>query len=565
MTTSTSARLSTFLLALATIVGGALAQHGHDHGDHDDLDHGAPPLYEGLGDHRMPITASEDAQAFFDQGLTFVYGFDHTSAVRSFTEATRRDPACAMCHWGLALALGPHINAAMPPEAAAAAYDAIVAARRLADGVSERERAFIEALAQRYAADPIAERPALDQAYADAMRSVTEAYPDDLDAATLFAEALMVLMPWDYWASDGSPRPATVELLSVLESVMDRDPYHPGANHFYIHAVEASDRPERGEAAADRLVALDLQIGHMLHMPSHIYARVGRWHDASLANERAIEADRAHLAATEAEGLVPLLYHPHNLHFLAWTAGMEGRSQRALSAADALVDAAFDGMAHDLLLINAFLTMPVLSMVRFAAWPEILAGGPREGAHAYETAIWHYAHGRAFVATGDTDAARAQADALRAIATGPEAIAMEQPAMFFPGASMLAIAQDVLDAHLAVAGGDAVAAVASLERAVQRHDALPYFEPPHWFVSPRLDLGWLLLATGDAEGAERVFREDLVVYAENGWALHGLAESLRARGADAEAEAVQTRLDEAWRHADTGPGVGSFAHGGHAP
>ena len=558
-----TARFATILFAVALSVGVAHAQHAHDR-ERTAAD-AAPPLYAGLGDHHMPITVSAEARPYFDQGLMFVYGFDHSEAARAFGEAIRLDPDCAMCHWGLALALGPHINAPMAAEAVEVAYDAINSALALAGHVTDRERAYIESLATRYTSDASADRSALDRAYADAMRELSNDFPDDVDAATLFAEALMILMPWDYWASDGTPRPATVLLLTVLEGVMERDPYHPGANHHYIHAVEASDRPERAEAAADRLVALDIQIGHMLHMPSHIYARVGRWHDATTANERAVEADRAHFAAVEAEGLVPMLYHPHNLHFLAWTAGMEGRREVALQAAAETAEAAFAELAHDFLFLNAFLTMSVQTMVRFEAWPEILTGGPREGAHAFETAIWHYATGRALVEVGELDDARAEARSLAAVVEAPEASDMEQPEAFFPGLSMLEIAQDVLDAHLTRAEGDVDAALAALERAVARHDALPYFEPPHWFVSPRLDLGWMLLEVGRASDAEAVFRYDLDVYAENGWALYGLAESLLAQGADAEAAEVQARFEEAWRHADVAATPGAVEVGATRP
>jgi tetratricopeptide (TPR) repeat protein len=551
--------LTTALLALLLLGSGmALAQHDHGQSTTDRAE-AAPPLFGGLGDHHLTVTVSDEARPYFDQGLAFVYGFDHAESVRAFREAARLDPSCAMCHWGVALALGPHINAAMMPDAVEPAVAAIERAQELAASVSERERAFIDALAVRYVSEAPEDRSTLDHAYADAMRELSAAYPDDLDAATLFAEALMILMPWDYWQADGDPRPATVELLATLEAVMDRDPYHPGANHLYIHAIEASNEPERAEGAADRLVELGIQIGHMLHMPSHIFARVGRWHDASSANERAVEADSAYFAAVEAEGLVPVLYHPHNLHFLAWTAGMEGRSELALQAANDTADAAITELAHDLLLINAFLTMPVQTMVRFEAWSDILAGGPRDGAHAFEIAAWHYAHGRAHVAAGDLVSARAQADALAAIADGPDAAAMEQPEMFFPGASMLAIARAVLDAHLARADGDLGTAIAALQRAVDGHDALPYFEPPHWFVSPRIDLGWMLLEADRPADAEVVFRDDLGVYAENGWALYGLAESLRAQGAEEAAADVDARFEEAWRHADASARPGTRA------
>jgi tetratricopeptide (TPR) repeat protein len=554
-----TSRSISILLALLASIGLAWAQHAQDRPVRDA--DAPPPLFDGLGDHRMDATMSDEARPFFDQGLAFVYGFDHSEAARAFREAIRLDPACAMCHWGLALALGPHINAPMSPESVEPAYAAIQRAQVLADGVTERERAYIDAMAARYGPEALDDRTALDRAYADAMRELSAAYPRDADAATLFAEALMNLVPWDYWTADGEPRPETVEVLAALERAIDIDARHPGANHHYVHAMEASEQALRAEGAADRLVELDVQIGHMLHMPAHIYARIGRWHDASSANERAVEADRAHLAAVGAEGLVPVLYHPHNLHFLAWTAGMEGRSDLALQAANETVEAAMAELAHDLLFINAFLTMPVQTMIRFEAWTDILAGGPREGAHPFEAATWHYARGRAAVATGDLAAARAEADALATIADGPEADAMEQPQAFFPGRTMLRIAQDVLTAHLARAEGDLDAAIAALTRAVERHDDLPYFEPPHWFVSPRLDLGWVLLEAGRPADAEAVFREDLDVYAETGWALYGLSASLRARGAHEEAAAVQARFEEAWRHADVGAELGSVRVG----
>lgn len=553
-----TSRSISILLALLATIGLAFAQHGQDQ---PEVRTGSPPLFEGLGDHRMDAAVADEARPYFDQGLAFVYGFDHSEAARAFREAIRLDPDCAMCYWGLALALGPHINAPMTPEAVEPAYAAIQRATVLAEGASERERAFIAALAARYAPEPLDDRGALDRAYADAMRELSATYPHDADAATLFAEALMNLVPWDYWTADGEPRRETVEVLAALERAIDIDPQHPGANHHYVHAMEASERPGRAEGAADRLVELDVQIGHMLHMPAHIYARIGRWHDASSANERAVVADRAHRSAVGAEGLVPVLYHPHNLHFLAWTAGMEGRSDLALRAAHETVEAAMDELAHDLLFINAFLTMPVQTMIRFEAWSDILAGGPREGAHPFEIATWHYARGRAAVATGDLAAARVEADALATIADDPGADAMEQPQAFFPGRTMLRIAQDVLAGHLARAEGDLGSAIVTLERAVERHETLPYFEPPHWFVSPRLDLGWMLLEAGRPADAEAAFRTDLEVYAESGWALHGLATSLRARGAHEEADLVQARFEEAWRHADVGAELGSVRIG----
>ncbi len=543
--------LRTCCLILASgLVALAAAQHAHADPDANAAA-GTVPLFAGLGDHTFAITTTADeAQRYFDQGLMFVYGFDHFEAARSFRAAIEVDERCAMCHWGLALALGPHINAAMPPEAVPEAFAASRRALELAADASERERAYIEALASRYGPEALADRSQLDRAYADAMREVVAAHPDDLDAATLFAEALMNLIPWDYWDAYGEPRAETLELVAVLESVLERHPYHPGANHHYIHAVEASPTPEQAEAAADRLAELDIQIGHMIHMPSHIYARIGRWHDASSANERAIVADRAYLEAYEAEGLVPLLYHPHNLHFLSWTAGVEGRQALALEAAADVVAATPAELAADVPFLNGFLVTPLLSQVRFEMWDEILDASVEEDPHEFVTATRHFARGRAYAGREQTEDAAREAAALHAIASAEEAQGWELPEAFFPGRSMLSIMEDVLAADLAILEGDLEAAVRLLERAVATQDALPYMEPPYWSVSARLDLGRALLAAGRYDDAERVFRADLEVYPNNGWALFGLAEALEAGGDDAAAESVRARFEDAWQHAD---------------
>ena len=543
-------RTSLLILVLcAGLAGTAAGQDGHAHAE--GVAGAAVPLFDGLGEHHFPVTTtSDDAQAYVDQGVMFVFGFDHFEAVRSFGEAARLDPECAMCHWGVALALGPHINAAMPPEAAPEAYAAITRALELAPDATERERAYIEALATRYTPEAPDDRAELDAAYADAMRALVSAYPDDLDAATLFAEALMNMVPWDYWDEYGEARAETTELVAVLEGVLERDPYHPGANHHYIHAVEASPAPERAEGAADRLAELDIQIGHMIHMPSHIYARIGRWHDASAANERAIVADRAYLGAYEAEGLVPLLYHPHNVHFLSWTAGVEGRQQTALQAAHELVEATPAELAGELLFLNNFLAMPTLTMVRFEMWEEILAESVASDAHPFGAAVTHYARGRAHAALGRLDEATGEAAALAEIATGDEADALEQPAAFFPGGTMLAIMHDVLAADLATLRGDDTEAVRLLERAVRAQDALPYMEPPYWFASARLDLGAAHLRQGRYADAEAVYLDDLDVYPENGWALFGLSQSRAALGDVTGAEEARERFEEAWRNAD---------------
>jgi len=554
-----AARSLAFALTLTLVGGSALSGSALAHdpeqdraNDHAAVPAGAPvPLFEGLGDHSFEITTqSPEAQRYFDQGLIFTYGFNHFEAVRSFGEATRRDDECAMCYWGVALALGPHINAPMMPDAIEPAYEALQRAIELAPGASEREQAYIEALSQRYALDQPQDRQPLDRAYADAMRDLVADHPDDLDAATLFAESLMNLVPWNYWTEDGEARPETAELVAALEDVLEQDPYHPGATHYYIHAIENSAEPQRAEGAADRLGELNIQIGHMIHMPAHIYARIGRWHDASLANERAIEADEAYLAAYEVEGMVPLLYHPHNVHFLSWTAGVEGRAERAYDTARDLVEATPGEMAGDLLFLNGFLAAPTLTLVRFQRWDEVMDLGPPEHDTVFQTAVRHYARGLAHASEGNFDEARAESQRLSEIVGSDEAAAIEQPEAFFPGGTMMRIADLVLRAEIKLIDGERDEPVALLREAVAMQDALPYMEPPYWFASARVNLGGALLALDRPDEAEEVFRADLEEYPENGWALFGLKRSLEAQDRTEDAEQVAARFEEAWEQAD---------------
>jgi tetratricopeptide (TPR) repeat protein len=554
-----AARLAASVAVIALILGGALdpASAGadtaqqHDHGHALAIpDDAEVPLFEGLGEHPFEVsTDSPEAQAYFDQGLIFTYGFNHFEAVRSFEEAVRHDPDCAMCHWGIALALGPHINAPMDPDAAAPAHEAVTRAQELAGAASEREQAYIDALAERYAAEAPEDRTDLDRAYAEAMGRVAEDHPSDLDAWTLYAEALMNLVPWDYWATDGNPRPETERLVAALERVLARDPRHAGAAHLYIHAMENSPTPEAAEAAADTLRDLDIQIGHMIHMPSHIYARIGRWHDASAANEAAVAADDTYLSAYDVEGLVPVLYHPHNYHFLAWTASVEGRHESARSAAAELLAAAPAELAADVPFLQNFLVAPVLVEVRFADWEAVLDTEPPADL-PYVAQLHGFARGMAHVALGDLDAARQEADALAEFAASDEAAAMEMPEVFFPAHTILRIADATLAGHVALAEDDAAAAVGQFEHAVELQDTLPYMEPPYWFNSARLDLGRAHLAASDPEQAAAVFEADLADYPENAWALHGLHESLSAQDMIDSAEAAAARFDRAGEHAD---------------
>ncbi|HSM10061.1 MAG TPA: hypothetical protein VK827_00620, partial [Lysobacter sp.] len=485
-------------------------------------------LLEGLGDHHFPITTrNPEAQRWFDQGLMLTYGFNHDAAERSFLRATQLDPQCAMCWWGAALVLGPHVNAGMDPENNASAWSRLQKARALAANASPREQAFIEALSARYAQDPPADRRPLDEAYAEATAQLVARRPDDLDAATFHAEALMDLQPWAYYDEQRRPIGNTAQIVSVLESVMQRDPNHAGALHLYVHAVEASDDPQRGVAAADRLRTLIPGSGHLVHMPAHIYARVGRWHDAVIANERAIEADDAYLAVCRGntKGIYPLGYVPHNHHFLWFAASMEGNSETARKAAletakrtdlpELMRKPGFEGLQH-------YWMSPWFDRVRFGRWDEIAALPNPAPDLKYVTAIWHYAQGAAAARTQRAEDAERHLAALRALAADP---ALDKMTMWdrYPLTHAANIAERSLTAEIASAKGDREAAIAALREAAAIEDRIPYDEPPGWHAPVRHSLGAMLLDAGRATEAEAVYREELARNPDNGWSLHGLA------------------------------------------
>lgn len=512
-----------------------------------------PVLFDDLGGYSRPLSGAAPAvQRWFDQGLRLVYAFNHQAAAEAFAEAARLDPACAMCLWGQALALGPNINSPMLPEALVPAHELSRRALALAGRAAPADRALIEALAQRYVADPPADRSALDRAYAQAMAQVVRAHPDDLDAAVLYAEALMDLSPWSYWGRDGQPLEHTQALVGALESVLARDPNHIGAIHYYIHAVEASPDPGRAEPYADTLEALAPGAGHLVHMPAHIYIRVGRYHDATLNNLRATEADDRFMAVcgSGSNGVYPLGYVPHNWHFMAMSAGLEGNARMSLHAARqtaAKVDAA---LLDELTFLQAFLVTPLQAQVRFGRWDEILATAQAPDGRPYPRAIWHYARGLAWLARGDTAAAAAELAALETIAGDP---ALAQVWVSTPNTAVpvVAIATDVLRGELAAARGRLDEAVAALERAAGTEAALGYMEPPDWALPVRQTLGAVLLAGGRATEAEAAFRADLATWPDNGWSLRGLERALRAQQRGAEADAVQARFATAWQWADT--------------
>ena len=511
-------------------------------------------LLDGLGSyHRAITTARPEAQRWFDQGLILAYGFNHDAAERSFLKATEYDPDCAMCWWGAALVLGPHVNATMNPDNNAKAWMRVQKALALAPRVDLWEQAFIEALTARYAEKPPEDRASLDRAYANAMNALLKKLPDDLDAATMYAESLMDLQPWNYYDPQGRPKGNTREIVATLESVMARDPDHAGALHLYIHAVEASDQAARGAAAADRLRELVPGSGHLVHMPAHIYTRVGRYHDAAIANQKAIKSDDVYLATCRpAPGVYPLGYVPHNHHFLWWTSSMEGASATALAAAE---ETASRANLPDLIkqpgfeFLQDFWVTPLKAKVQFAKWDEIVATPKPSDDMPYPVAIWHFAQGMAASDQKRLDDAQAHLDALAKAAADP----MFEKYMVGPQHSLartLKVAERVLAGELAWARKDNKAAIAALEQAVAAEDANAYFEPPLWHQPTRQYLGAVLISSGKAARAEQVYREDLERNPENGWALYGLAQSLTAQGKKKQAAAVEERRRKAWEHAD---------------
>ncbi len=512
-------------------------------------------LLEGLGDYTFPVSSSHpEVQRWFDQGLMLTYGFNHDAAERSFMKAAELDPGCAMCWWGAALVLGPHVNSGMDPANNANAWSRLQRALELAPQASEREQAFIRALAARYAGDPPDDRRPLDEAYAQAAGRLAADRPDDLDAATLHAEALMDLQPWDYYDEQLEPKGNTAQIVSILESVMARNPDHAGALHLYVHAVEASADPQRGAAAADRLRELIPGSGHLVHMPAHIYARVGRWHDAVIANQKAIAADDAYLAVCRgnAKGIYPLGYVPHNHHFLWFAATMGGASEIARDAAlqtaarvnlpELMRQPGFAGLQH-------YWMTPWFDRVRFGRWEEITAEANPAPDLPYVTAIWHYAQAMAALRQSRPDDAAKHYDALQTLAADP---VMDTLMVWdrYPLAYAARIAERTVSAELALARGEHGAAIAALREAVLIEDGIPYDEPPGWHAPVRQTLGVVLLAAGRPAEAEAVYREELARNPSNGWSLQGLSDSLRAQQKSREAAETEQKLALAWAHAD---------------
>jgi tetratricopeptide (TPR) repeat protein len=504
-----------------------------------------PRLMQGLGEAHHPVsTKNQQAQKFFDQGLALIYGFNHDEARRCFQHAADLDPKLAMAWWGVALTLGPNYNLPVDPEREKAGYDAIQHALALQESASEPERAYINAVAFRYSNDPKADLHQLDVAYRDAMAKLVARYPDDLDAATLYAESAMNLNPWKLWFHDGRPNEGTEEILAVLESVLKRDPNHLGANHYYIHAVEASPHPERALPSAARLEKLAPAAGHLAHMPAHIYARVGDHSAAARCNEVAANADRKFLALTQQQGVYRLMYYSHNLHFLAYSACMHGDFNEAKNAAAQLV-ANVKPQVKAMPMLEGFLPTPMVVLLSFERWDDILKWPQPDASLAITNAFWRFARGMALANLGKSEVAAAEQRAWQAIASKipPDTMYDE----LNKTGAVFKVHENLLSGAIARSRGDNKTAVDSLKQAVAAEDALNYSEPPAWYPPVRPMLGRVLLTIKQLDEAEKVFRSDLDKNPRNGRALAGLRDCLNAQGRKYEAEEVDRQFRDAWQ------------------
>jgi tetratricopeptide (TPR) repeat protein len=506
------------------------------------------PRLQSLGSHKFAVTTkSADAQKYIDQGMNLTYGFNHAEAGRAFAEAARLDPRCAMAFWGQALVLGPNINAPMDAGDEPKALALIGQALALRSGASARERGYIEALAKRYEGKA-ERRTACDSAYAEAMREHARRFPTDLDAQALWAEAAMDLRPWNYWRRDGTPYPGTLDIRARLEEVMAKDPNHPGALHFYIHLLEPTVEAYKAEPAADRLLALMPAAGHMVHMPSHIYQRVGRYAEAAKSNEMAIVADEDYITQCRAQGLYPMAYYPHNIHFLWFASTMQGRSSVAIAAAKKTAAQVTDSALAAIPLLAGFRVTPWYALTRFGKWDEMLAVPAPPPSNRFLTGTWAYARGLALLGKHRRDEAAKMLDTVKAIAADTSL----EFTLFSPNTAkaILGVAPEMLAGELDAARGSHESAIAHFQRAVTLEDALVYTEPEEWHYPPRHALGAELLAAGRAREAEVVYWQDLRKHPENGWSLFGLAQAQEAQGHKSEAADTRARFQKAWAQAD---------------
>jgi tetratricopeptide (TPR) repeat protein len=504
-------------------------------------------MMTGLGDLHHPVsTKNADAQQFFDQGLRLIYAFNHDEAARSFHKAAELDPKLAMAYWGIAEAVGPNYNDPASENRFQQAHDAIQKAVDLSGNATEAERGYIFAMAKRFPADPKSDRRRAAEDYHSAMREVVKKNPDDLDAATLFAESGMVLHPWGLWHKDGTPEEGTEEIVVTLESVIKRDPNHLGALHYYIHTVEASNSPERALAGANRLAALAPAAGHIVHMPAHIYIRTGDYAAAAKTNEEAAAVDRAYIQNSGAQGIYPMMYYSHNLHFIAMCSAMTGDYAESHKAAEMLAAHVEPGV-KDMPMLEGFMTIPMAVNVRFHKWDAILATKPPAPEMQATTGFWHFAHGMALAGKGRVDEAEAEYKIVAAAekATSPDAIFVMP--VNNKTKDILKIAENVLGAQVALAKKDNATAVTMLREAVAVQDTLKYDEPQDWFYPVRESLGGVLLMSGDAKGAEQVFRDDLEKTPRNPRSLFGLNQALKAQDRNSDAWFVEEEFHKAWK------------------
>src|SRR5580704_4592399 len=504
-------------------------------------------LMSGVGNVHHPVSASNpEAQKFFDQGLCLIYDFNHDEAARSFQRAAELDPKLAIAYWGIAEAVGPNYNDPASEDRFQQAHEAIQKAVDLSGNASDAERGYILAMAKRFPADPKSDRRKAAEDYHNAMRDVVKNHPDDLDAATLFAESGMVLHPWGLWHKDGTPEEGTEEIVATLESVIKRDPNHLGALHYYIHTVEASNSPERALAGANRLAALAPAAGHIVHMPAHIYIRTGDYAAAAKTNEEAAALDRAYIQKSGAQGIYPMMYYSHNLHFIAMCSAMTGDYAESHKAAEMLATHVAPAV-KDMPPLEGFMTIPMAVDVRFHKWDEILATRAPDAEMKATTGFWHFARGMALAGKGRTSEAEAEykivAEAEKA--TSPDAI-FQMP-INNKTKDILKIAENVLGAQVALAKRDNAVAVGMLRDAVAVQDMLKYDEPQDWFFPVRESLGGVLLMTGDAKGAEQVFREDLAKNLRNPRSLFGLHQALKAQDRNSDAWFVEQEFRKAWK------------------
>ena len=522
----------------------------------------APPLFEGLGTHSRKVTTTNPAaQKYFDQGLAFLFAFNHDEAIRAFKYAAELDPDCAMAHWGVAIASGPHYNKPdLPPDRAKQAWDSLQKAGAKAKTAPAVDQALIEALAARYAESEPADRKPLDEAFAAAMKAAWERFPDDGDIGALYAESMMDLRPWALWTTDGKPQPGTEQIVATLETVLKKHPDHPLALHLYIHAVEASPNPAKAEQAADRLRRLEPALGHMVHMPSHIDIRRGRWQDAVEANERAIKADGDYAKTVPGQQFYRM-YMAHNRHMLAFAAMMQGQSAKALASVRAMaagVPPQWAAEPKNAAIVDGYLAAPLEVMKRFGRWDDILAEPEPPEIFPIARAMRHELRGVAYAAKGKVAEARDEQKLFReAMKKVPEEARFGNNT----AADLFAVAADALEGEILVREGKLNEAVAALRSAAAKETQLRYSEPPDWVVPVKHALGAWLLKAGKPVEAEAVYRADLAKWPANGWSLFGLAASLEAQGKSAEAVAVRKAFEAAWKRADVTPPASCFCAG----